>query len=451
VPGDPLEGLTLPPGDPDALRSTVASFSRAADSLDAAGERQRRAVGQVAGSAWKGAGAESARAAAGKVLDAFHNARSVANAACGALSRCAGDWQHASEQWLQARYLADQAVEEEAAVLNTALLGAIQTPQALDYQSPFRPAARQLAQGAIDQFNTASQRVAGILDHLGSKVISSRAFLPVHHTPWYEQPLHWGEDATNAVGGALGTAWNFVSSNPGAMATDGLDLLGLAGSVALIGAGGSGEVGGLALDLTGAGAAIGVPLNIAGLAAITAGVGGAGYFGDQLVKDLGINYTRKVTPDEPGYGATPQPGESTPVATDGTPGNPFNHEVADRVAGWGVNGKSTTFGALDLGNGEVIEVSSGSSGPAQDLPGPPRSGTGYNGNIITHAEAQASAIMRLKNITNATLYIDRDPCLGDGTNGCAQMLNRMVPKGSYLTVYSPGTAQVIVGTGEPLP
>jgi hypothetical protein len=273
----------------------------------------------------------------------------------------------------------------------------------------------------------------------------------VRHTPWYDKPLQWGEDTVNALGSAFRTAWDYVSSNPGAIAKDGLDLLGLAGSVAMIGAGGTGEVGGLALDLTGVGVPVGVPLNVAGAAVITAGVGGVGYFADQLIKDLGINYTRKVTPDQPGYGATPQPSESTPVASDGTPGNPFNPEVADRVAGWGVNGKSTTFGALDVGNGEVVDVASGSSGPAQELPGPPRSGTGYNGNIITHAEAQATAIMRLKNITNATLYIDRDPCVGDGTNGCAQMLERMVPKGSYLTVYAPGSAQVILGAGEPLP
>jgi hypothetical protein len=102
----------------------------------------------------------------------------------------------------------------------------------------------------------------------------------------------------------------------------------------------------------------------------------------------------------------------------------------DRVQGWWVNGKSTTYGALDLGHGEVLDVASGNGGPAQDLSGPPRSGTGYNGNIITHAETHAAAIMRLYNIGNATLHIDRDPCMGDRTNGCAQMLERMVPKGS---------------------
>ena len=80
-----------------------------------------------------------------------------------------------------------------------------------------------------------------------------------------------------------------------------------------------------------------------------------------------------------------------------------------------------------------------------------RSGTGYNGNILTHAEAQASAIMRLQNIDNATPTSTATRVWEMEPNGCAQMLERMVPKGSTLTVYAPGSAQVIVGTGEPRP
>jgi uncharacterized protein YukE len=286
--GDPLEGLSLPPGDPESLRSAVVSFSSAAESLDATGQRQRTAVGQLSGTAWKGAAAESARSATGRVLDAFRTASSLAHDACDALSQCANDWQDAANQWQQARYLADEAVAEEAAVVKAAVLGVTQNPKALDYQSPDRGTARKLGQEAIDRFNSASRRVTNRLDDLSSKVIASPAFLPVYHhsTPWYDAPMHWADDAINAVGGAFSAAWNTVSSDPGAIAKDGLDLLGLVGSAGLVAMGGVAESGGVALDLTGAGAVVGVPLNMVGIAAIGTGVAGTAYFGDDLAKDL---------------------------------------------------------------------------------------------------------------------------------------------------------------------
>jgi hypothetical protein len=58
---------------------------------------------------------------------------------------------------------------------------------------------------------------------------------------------------------------------------------------------------------------------------------------------------------------------------------------------------------------------------------------GMNGNIVSHVEAHASAIVRTNGYEDATLWINRWPC--PGTNGCLQNLSRMVPTGSTLNIY----------------
>ena len=447
MPGDPLEGLSLPPGEPEALLSAVASFSRAAEDLDAAGERQHDAVGQVSGATWKGAAAESARSATGRVLDAFRAASSLATDACGALSQCVNDWQNATDQWHQARYLADQALVEEAAVVNAAILATTQNPKALDYQSPYRDAARKLGQEAIDRFNAGSQRAASTLDHLGSKVIASPAFLPVHHSPWYDAPVHWGEDAVNAVGGAFSTAWDSVSSNPAAIAKDALGLLVGAGLTLV---GGAAVGGGGLLDATGVLLPAGVPLTVAGAAAITAGVGGAGYYGDQLIKDLGTSYARKVAPDEPGYGATPEPGEGTPVG-----GRPYDSELASRVPPWGVDGTPTTSGLLDVGDGDIVGIASGRDNLANEivngLPKGALDDTGMDWYLRAHVEAQAAIYMRLDQVDDATLYINREMCTSGTSGGCAAQIGNYLRAGQRLTLYGPNGGVVIEGSGPPIP
>jgi hypothetical protein len=110
------------------------------------------------------------------------------------------------------RYLAEQATTDENAVMTAARH--MHDPTAFDYQSPYRHAAQRLAEQAIERFNTTSRHAASRRDDLGTKVIASPGFLPVPHTSWYEEPLHWGEDAVNAVGHAFGAAWSLVSSNP---------------------------------------------------------------------------------------------------------------------------------------------------------------------------------------------------------------------------------------------
>ena len=67
-----------------------------------------------------------------------------------------------------------------------------------------------------------------------------------------------------------------------------------------------------------------------------------------------------------------------------------------------------------------------------------------HGNIKSHVEAHAAAIMREQGLRDATLYINRVPC--PGGMGCGAMLPRMLPEGARLRIVGPGGYdQVFVG------
>ena len=77
--------------------------------------------------------------------------------------------------------------------------------------------------------------------------------------------------------------------------------------------------------------------------------------------------------------------------------------------------------------------------------GVPRgSGYGYTsggpsqGNIATHIEGHAAAIMWQRRITKATLVVESDPC-----QICSRALSSALPPGSTLTVISPGHGTTI--------
>jgi Double-stranded DNA deaminase toxin A len=113
-------------------------------------------------------------------------------------------------------------------------------------------------------------------------------------------------------------------------------------------------------------------------------------------------------------------------------------------------GKGPTNGVLVRPNGSQVPLESGYDGPALDLPKPR---PGMNNNNVSHVEAHAAAIMRSEGLTEADLYINRMPC--PGTNGCMQLLSRMVPSGSTLNIFvmSRGSAGslndwiIVKGTG----
>jgi SCP1.201-like deaminase len=93
-----------------------------------------------------------------------------------------------------------------------------------------------------------------------------------------------------------------------------------------------------------------------------------------------------------------------------------------------------TEGILRVGD-EDVALKSGYDGPSAQLPKPR---PGMHGNILSHVEAHAAAVMRLQRVNRATLYINRIPCTGgQRAPGCHLNLPRMLPEGAELTVYGP--------------
>jgi hypothetical protein len=99
-----------------------------------------------------------------------------------------------------------------------------------------------------------------------------------------------------------------------------------------------------------------------------------------------------------------------------------------------------TSGVLRFGESDV-PLLSGYKGPSASMP---KGTPGMNGNIKSHVEAHASAIMREQGLSEATLYINRIPC--PGKTGCDAMLPRMLPEGARLRVIGPnGFERIYVG------
>jgi hypothetical protein len=96
--------------------------------------------------------------------------------------------------------------------------------------------------------------------------------------------------------------------------------------------------------------------------------------------------------------------------------------------------KEGTQGVFTRGGADDVPLRSGYDGPSAQLP---KGTPGMHGNIKSHVEAHAAAVMRLEGIKDATLYINRIPCADARPPGCHLMLPRMLPEGSTLTVHGP--------------
>jgi SCP1.201-like deaminase len=96
--------------------------------------------------------------------------------------------------------------------------------------------------------------------------------------------------------------------------------------------------------------------------------------------------------------------------------------------------KEGTQGVFARGGADDVPLRSGYDGPSAQLP---KGTPGMHGNIKSHVEAHAAAVMRLERIKDATLYINRIPCADARPPGCHLMLPRMLPEGATLTVHGP--------------
>jgi hypothetical protein len=128
---------------------------------------------------------------------------------------------------------------------------------------------------------------------------------------------------------------------------------------------------------------------------------------------------------------------------------PFNADKARRIPDW-VKGEPTR-GYLDVRGGpDFPGLRSGHAGGEvmrrflDRYRGKPPKHLGFNDFNYHHVEAQAAAYLRISGRNNATLYLNKPPCLG--RKGCEVNLCDQLPSGARLTVYAPdGMARTYVG------
>jgi SCP1.201-like deaminase len=127
----------------------------------------------------------------------------------------------------------------------------------------------------------------------------------------------------------------------------------------------------------------------------------------------------------------------------------FKGTPAEHLPVWREGDKAR--GVLDI-DGRHVELKSGYDGPSATRPNGTTPGS-HNG-VRAHVEPHVAALFRNENLTEATLYINKDPCLGPPNlkNGCEYMLKHMLPEGSKLTLHAPdGTVRTYTGIADPKP
>jgi hypothetical protein len=264
---DPLDGLSLPSGDPDALYAQTARMARWLSGSQQCGDAQRAAVDLVTEREWNSSGAASARSGSDHVVSAFLRAADDMGTASSVVQRCATDWESARSKFALARQMADEAML--AAITAGTAHGAIHHDLARR--------AQDLARSAIEDFESATTRAAGALGRLARQIEGTPAFV-VHHSRshWYDVPIRWATQAVRAGEGGVRRVVQLgatVVGDPDAAAKLFFDAAQVGAGATVVAASAGGFGFGLALDATGAGAPIGLAANGASALGLVVGTG----------------------------------------------------------------------------------------------------------------------------------------------------------------------------------
>lgn len=245
---DPTE---LVPGDIASIYQTEAEMRSYGDLMHNAGEGLTRID---TSDGWGGAAADAFR-------DVYHGQP--------------GKWVTAGDAF----HAAAGALNDYAGVLKWA------QGQAADAISQWNAGDKQ---GATATLNSARGRVSSEGDIAAATIARARDLAPPKPGFWSQlgsgtlsvlsDAGHVLETAGDDAAGALASVGNAMIHDPGAT----LQVLGGLG-LATLSAGG--EIGGFALDITGIGAALGVPVNVVSAAGISAGLGLAGVGMSAIAKD----------------------------------------------------------------------------------------------------------------------------------------------------------------------
>ncbi|MFJ3214891.1 WXG100 family type VII secretion target [Kitasatospora sp. NPDC086801] len=240
--GTTSDPKSLVPGSPAAIYATEAELRSYGDHLHQAGAGLQR-IDTVDG--WRGDAGDAFR-------HAFHGQPG---------------------KWLQAGDAFHDAADALKSYVSTLVWAQAQAATAVSqWNSGDKAAAGETLRGAREQLSSAG-------DSAASKVGKARDLAPPKPGFWsrlgddiggfFSDAGHFVEKAGEVVLGDLASVGNAMVHDPGA-------VLQLAGGLGLAVLGAGGEIGGFALDVTGIGAVLGVPVNVISAVAITGGLGMAG-------------------------------------------------------------------------------------------------------------------------------------------------------------------------------
>ena len=304
-PGDPLQGLQRPAGDPGAARSQGVLLGRVAAALTGAAGQVDAAAVSVA-PVWVGAAGGAAGRVAAAQAQAARLRVPVVERAATALTTCAAEWESAQERFDVAVRLAASAVSEEADHRGraTSSVWAGAGAPVLDdgYRSPDRARARSMAQTAVDDAEMASHRCAAALA-TALPELGPPPPAPVPATAPAEDEAWW--DIDDELWQGVQDAGDFVVDNGPEMLAVALDTGLMALGAAMMAGGAAGVAGGSAVTATGVGAPVGIPAVALSAALITAGAGTATVGAVKFGEDLQALFNQADSPS--GRPGTPTP------------------------------------------------------------------------------------------------------------------------------------------------
>jgi len=263
--GETDDPHALVPGDAASITATAQQLRTRGDTLHEAGSGLQRID---TSDGWSGEAADTFRAKfqgqPGKWLEAgdcFHSAADALTNYSTTLTWAQQEAARAVAQWNAGQDATRQATAQHQQAEQ-------QAGTSLPFQDPGeagRKAAREILDNARHQLGSAGDSAAGTVGTARDKAPKKPGF--------WSKVGDFFEDVGAGLANAGGHVVNGLASFGNAMIHHPGDTAAMAGGVGLMLLGAAGDVGGGALDVTVAGAVIGVPLNVVSTGAILAGGG----------------------------------------------------------------------------------------------------------------------------------------------------------------------------------
>ncbi|MFB7911218.1 putative T7SS-secreted protein [Kitasatospora sp. NPDC056076] len=275
--GQTASANDLVPGDPDAIASTAAWLKSYGDTLHSTGEGLKR-IDTADG--WSGEAGEAFRGAFKgepqkwlEAGDCFHDASTALTTYQTTLTWAQGQATDAIRQWNEGQAATDKAKSDHQDAEKNA-----------GHALPFTDPGEATRTSARQTLSTARSQVKSAGDTAADKIAKVRDKAP-EEPGWLDKVGDFFSDAGDLLLDAGKVVVEDLASVGNAMIHDPGASLEIAGGLGLATLGAGGEVLGVGLDMTGVGAAIGVPVNVASAGVIATGLSIAGVGASQIAQD----------------------------------------------------------------------------------------------------------------------------------------------------------------------